>query len=110
MNYKNRKVDAEQIFSFVECTLRCLENEENEEHETNQCLIGMKESFRGHVVKAWKGVDFSTIKHKEVRKIVVVKCAEHYVKCWKQRNECVHDEDKQQKRVTDGYENVKSRI
>ena len=68
MNCKKRKVDAEQILSFVECTLRHLENEENEEneeHETNQCLIGMKELFRGHVVKSWKGSDFSITKNKK---------------------------------------------
>ena len=50
------------------------------------------------------------VKHKEVNKIVVVKCAEHYVKCWRCRNECVHDEDKQRKRLREWYGNVKSRI
>ena len=64
MQCKTRKVDAEEILSFVEDTIRCLENEEIEEHEINQHLIGMKELFRGNVVKAWKGVDFST-KNKE---------------------------------------------
>ena len=54
MKCENRKVDAEEILSFVEDTLRCLENEEIEEYETNQYLIGMKELFRGYVVKAWK--------------------------------------------------------
>ena len=53
--------------------LKCLENEENEEYETNQYLIGMKALFLGCVVKAWKGVDFSSTKHREVHKIVVTK-------------------------------------
>ena len=69
----------------------------------------MKELFRGHVVKAWKVVDFSTTKHREVNKIVVTKCVECYVKCWKHRNEGMHDEDKQRKRVIEWYENVNSR-
>ena len=86
------------------------ENEENEEHETNQHLIGMKELFRGHDAKAWKGVDFSRMKYKELNKIVVVKCVECYVKCWKHRNECVHDEDKKRKRVIEWHENVNNRI
>ena len=74
MKCKNRKVDSEEILSFAEDILRYLENEENEEYETNQYLIGMKKLFRGHAVKSWKGVDFSTIKYKEANKIVAVKC------------------------------------
>ena len=42
MQCKNRKVDAEEILSFIEDMLRCLENEEIEDHETNQHLIGIK--------------------------------------------------------------------
>ena len=70
----------------------------------------MKELFRRCVVKAWKGVDFSRTKYKEVNKIVVIKCVECYMKCCKHRNECIHDEDKQWKRVIEWYENVNSRI
>ena len=33
-----------------------------------------------------------------------------HVKHWKHRNECMHDEDKQRKRVIEWYENVNSRI
>ena len=62
INCKNRKVDAEENLSLVEDTLSYLEDEKNEERETNQCIIEMKELFRGHSAKAWKGVDFSTIK------------------------------------------------
>ena len=49
-------------------------------------------------------------KCKEVNTIVVVKCVEHYVKCWKHRNECVHDEGKQRKRVIEWHENENNRI
>ena len=38
------------MMSFVEDMLRCLENEEDEEHEMNQQCVGMQELFRGHVV------------------------------------------------------------
>ena len=89
MQYKNRKVDADEIFSFIEDMLRYLEKEEIEEHETNQNLTGTHELFRGFIVKAWKGVNFRTSKHKEVNKIVVIKCVEYHVKCWKiEMNAC----------------------
>ena len=77
---KNRKVHTEEFFSFVEDMLRNLENEQIEEYEKNKYLIGMKELFRGCIVKEWKGVDFSTIKHREVNKTVIIKCVECYVK------------------------------
>ena len=57
----------------------------------------MKELFRGFIAKAWKGVDFSTIKHREVNKIVVTQCVECYVKRWKHRNECMNDKNRQRK-------------
>ena len=50
---KPKEVHIEEIMSFVEDTLRCLENEEeeeDEEHEINQQHVGMQELFRGCVV------------------------------------------------------------
>ena len=70
----------------------------------------MKELFRRCTVKAWKGVHFSTIKYREVNKIVVIKCVEYYVKCWKHRNEYMHDENKQRERVIEWHKNVNSKI
>ena len=68
MRCKNEKADAKDMISFVEDMIRYLENKEIEECKTNQNLIGMQELFRGCIVKAWKGVNFSTLKCKEVRK------------------------------------------
>ena len=70
-----------KLCRFSEGASRCLENEENEECEANQCLIGMKDFFRGHVVEAWKGVDFSSTKRREANKVVAAKYFEYYVKC-----------------------------
>ena len=39
------------IMAFGEDILRYLENEDNDEYETSQHLIGMKEVFQGYVVK-----------------------------------------------------------
>ena len=90
--------------------LKYLENEEIEDYATNKHLIGMKELSRGCTVKAWKGVDFSKKKCREVNKIVVIKCLEYHVKCCKHRCECMHDENKQRERVIDWCKNVDSRI
>ena len=40
----------------------------------------------------------------------MIKCVEYYVKCWKHRNECIHDENKQRERVIEWYKNINSRI
>ena len=44
-------VDHDEALSFVEDILRCLENEESEECETNQGLLGVQNAFRGHIAK-----------------------------------------------------------
>ena len=41
---------------------------------------------------------------------MVTKCVEHHVKCWRHRNEYVHDDDKQRKIAIEWYENVNSTI
>ena len=57
--------------SFVEDMLTHLEDEDKDECETNQYLIGMKELFCGHVVKMWEGTNANTDACKVMNKIVV---------------------------------------
>ena len=52
---KPEDVNEDAIISFVEDILKCIENEEKEEYETNQQYVGMKELFRGYVVIDWEG-------------------------------------------------------
>ena len=56
---KQKPVEANlnEIMAFCEDILRCLEEETEEEYETNQQFVGMKEAFRGHVVKDWQGTN-----------------------------------------------------
>ena len=96
---KPSDVSIDLIMSFIENILWYLENEEEEEYETNQSLIGMKELFRGYVMVVWEGTDLNSKKYRVLNKIVVKKCVEFYVKCWKYRNEIYYDEEKQKERV-----------
>ena len=58
-----------------------LEYDKDEDYETNQYLLGIKELFQGYVVKVWIGVNISSDKYRKLNKIVVRKCVEFYVKC-----------------------------
>ena len=101
---RNKPLDVrvDLIISFVEDIVRYLEEEEDE-YETNQYLIGMKELFRGYVVAMWEGTNVNSKKFKTMNKIVVKRCVEHYVKCWKHRNEAYNDEEKQKERMKKWY-------
>lgn len=72
VNDKPVDVHADLMMSFVEDIATYLEDDEEEdEYETNQHLIGMKELFRGHVVKMWEGTNVNCNKCKVLNKIVV---------------------------------------
>jgi len=77
---KPSNVSIDLIMSFIEDILWYLENEEEEEYETNQSLIEMKELFRGYDVVVWKGTDLNSKKYRVLNKIVVKKCMEFYMK------------------------------
>ena len=55
-----RDVNINEIMSFCEDILRYLENEEDEEYETNQYFVGMKELFRGYIIVDWIGTNMYT--------------------------------------------------
>ena len=63
--------------------MKYIENEEEEEYETNQQHVGMKELFRGYVVKDWKGTNLSAIKYETMNKIIARKHVEFHMKHWK---------------------------
>ena len=84
-------IDVNEIISFCEDILVCLENDQEAEYETNQQHVGMTELFRGYVVKNWIGVDVNCKKHRYLNKIIARECVLFYNKCWKQRNQIMHN-------------------
>ena len=106
---KPSNVSEDLIMSFVEDILRYIENKQDEEYETNQHLVGMKELFRGYVVIDWEGTDLSNDRFRVLNQIVVRKCVEYYTKCWKHRNEAYHDVEKQRARITQWFKNERDR-
>ena len=106
VNNKPVNLCEDIIISFMEDIVTHLEDEEEEDEcETNQCLIGMKELFRGCVMKMWEGTNVNCNKCKVLNKRVVRRCAEYYLKYWKNRNDAYHDEDRQNKRIKKWYKN-----
>ena len=96
---KKEDVDANDVMALGEDILRYLEQDDEEEYETSQGIIGINELFRGYVVKDWMSANEHEEKHRTLNKIVVRKCVEFYVECWKHRNEVCHDNDKQKERL-----------
>ena len=50
-------MDVNTIIAFCKSILRHLEEEMEEYFETNQQWTGMKETFCGHIVRDWQGVN-----------------------------------------------------
>jgi len=106
MKKKSNEVDEDEIISFVEDIMKFIRNNEDGDYKTNQQYIGMKELFRGYIVQVWNGVQLNSVKYHELNRIVVRKCVEYYVKCWKERNEESRNEIKQRERVIRWYKNT----
>ena len=107
---QEKEVNVNEMFGMIEDTLRCLEKEEEEEHETNQATIGMQHLFRGHAIKAWTGVNFNQTKYHSLNKTLIKYCVLHYTKCWKHRNEIHHDEEKQRERALKWKEKLEKHV
>ena len=73
--------------------------EDLDDFETNQQVIGMKYLFRGFSIKAWKRTNVDENKHTTCNRIVNQHCMNYYYKCWKDRNEKLHDKELQKKRL-----------
>jgi len=93
------QVSVDEIFSMCEDILNFLESGDHEDYETNQHMIGMAELFRGNIVKVWSGVNFNQNKYQVLNKIIIKHCVLYYEKCWRDRNEIFHNEEKQKERV-----------
>ena len=74
-------------------------SEDVDDYEANQQTTCVKHLFRGSSVKAWKGAQDDKKKCTNLSRII----NQHYVacfyKCWKDRNENLHDEATKRKRV-----------
>ena len=83
----------------------------------NECMHN-KDKQRKRVVECHRNVisKIVNIEMTELKmyvsrnKIMVIKFMECYVKCWKHRNECIHDENKQRERAIEWCKNANSRI
>ena len=96
---KQNKVSVNEIFDMLGDILNYMEDDDENDYETNQQMVGMRSVFRGHVVKVWKGINFSQTKYKALNKILSKHCILYYQKCWKDRNEYYHNEDAQKSRA-----------
>ena len=100
-------IDQDEILSLIEDILKYLESDDSDEYETNQGIIGIQYIFRGYIVKAWTGSNFSQDKYHKLNKIAVRLCIEHYYNCWIDRNKSFHDEEYQKERIMQWYQKVK---
>lgn len=91
---KPTNVCVNDIFDMIEDILQYLENDNSVEHEMSQELIGIRDLFRGFVVKVWKGVDFSYEKYHSLNKILVRHCIQFYNEYWLHRNVYFHNLEK----------------
>ena len=95
-----KKIQLEEVLNkelraMINDIRRFLKQEEKE-MEINQMVIGMKYLFRGFVIKKWSGTDFSfSMKYIELNKVVIVHYMNFYLKCWEDRNECLHNLEEQ---------------
>ena len=83
-------VTHEELRTLIEEILKLM-REDLEDYETNQQVIGMNHVFRGFSIKAWKGTKFRVNEHIGWNTIVNQHCLNHYCKCWKYRNDELHD-------------------
>ena len=68
---KPQNVDGEEMLSFVEDIVRYPDDDDSEEGETNQGIVGIRDLFRGCIVKVWTGTNFSDRKYHKLNKIAV---------------------------------------
>ena len=74
-------VNVNEIISFCEDILVCLENDYKDKHETNQQHVGMIELFRKHVVNDWMEANLSAKKYRCLNMIAAGESAYFYDRC-----------------------------
>ena len=110
-NERGSEINPEDMLDMLEDIIGFLQGDEDEdEHETSQQCVGMKDIFRGIVVKDWKGADFNCTKYHKLNKIIVCHSVQYYRKCWLNRNEKLHDEEMQRIRVKEWKKNIEKQV
>ena len=67
-------IEKEEILAIVEDILIYLEDRNSDNYKTNQGILGIRNLFRGYIVKVWKGANFAQDKYHKLNKIVVRLC------------------------------------
>lgn len=101
--------DVNEIMLFREDIMRYLEKDEDDEYETNQHLVGMKELYRGHVAVDWFRTNINSKKYRNANQVIVKECVAFYNECWKHSNNVLHYENKQRERLIKWYEKERYR-
>jgi hypothetical protein len=92
-------VSVNEIMAMCEDIVCYMEAGSEEDYETNQHYVGMKELFRGYVIINWMETDFNSKKYRKLNKILVRQCVHYYNECWKDRNKVMNDDTKQRERL-----------
>ena len=75
---------------------------------TNQQAWGVREIFRGVVVKSWVAMPVESIKFKKHNKILIKKAVEFYSKCWKERCNVLHSLECRKQRLNKEIKGIKT--
>ena len=94
MKHKSEEIEEENILDLIEDVVAYFKKDE-EDLELIQQHIGMREIFRGFIVKDWRSPNFNCNKHTTLNRIVVKRSMLFHIKCWKHRNERHYDKGKQ---------------
>lgn len=69
-------------------------------------MLGMRNMFRGIVVKSWTGNNFETSADCKHNKMIVKESAKFYNEHWVDRWNALHTEEEQKKRLSQWCENI----
>ena len=103
------KIEIDEIFNLIKVILRYFNDEDEEEHETNQVIIGMAKLFRRHIVKVQKDINFRLDKYKTLNLVVVKIHVQYYQKYWMNRNKAYHNMEVQQKKLNNIMKRLKTK-
>lgn len=107
---KDEWVSSDEIFDMLEDFMLHLENGDPDDYETTQQCMGMKELFRGFIIKDWKGANYHCDKCKILNKMLIKHSVQFYRKCWMHRNEYYDNPEKQRSRINEWRNKLKSFI
>ena len=105
VKYELSDIEQEELIKMVNDIRKYLIDINN--FETNQQSVGFKALFQGYVIKAQTDTNFNTTKYTELNKILVKRYTSYYMDYQRQRNEVLHNQDYQKKRLRQQYEEEK---